>query len=306
MTYRILQANGSWYRPDIVVQKSSSNLIPSFPSGYPKNDNLYDYVYFYQDADFTQKWTDGQAMPNDRNTVLYIKEVPLINTPWMTLVLPFDIPNFAEYFGTSEAVAVDEYYKVDGQISGSIFKCHLHFKKELDINNGGEGIKAGYPYLFKANSVKQSTLDAMYATTGNATLVPVTWQDATNARDIDVSMIGVLNDEEIDGDGLHFYFASKKDDSDVYRYGFVINSASVTVPKNRCYFYVTDNRTGSVSPLTLSFDDSGLTGIGNEVTISVPLKSRIYNINGQLMNAGSTSELPKGIYIVNGKKFIVK
>ena len=32
----------------------------------------------------------------------------------------------------------------------------------------------------------------------------------------------------------------------------------------------------------------------------------IYSLSGQKMNAADTSSLPKGIYIVNGKKFIVK
>ena len=32
----------------------------------------------------------------------------------------------------------------------------------------------------------------------------------------------------------------------------------------------------------------------------------IYSLSGQKMNATDTSSLPKGIYIVNGKKFIVK
>ena len=34
--------------------------------------------------------------------------------------------------------------------------------------------------------------------------------------------------------------------------------------------------------------------------------TRIYNVNGQLMRVGTAGELPKGIYIANGKKFIVK
>ena len=32
----------------------------------------------------------------------------------------------------------------------------------------------------------------------------------------------------------------------------------------------------------------------------------IYSLSGQRMNATDTRSLPKGIYIVNGKKFIVK
>lgn len=48
----------------------------------------------------------------------------------------------------------------------------------------------------------------------------------------------------------------------------------------------------------------------NEVNNDIPtMKSRkVYNINGQIVkdDASSLSDLPKGIYIINGKKYIAK
>ncbi len=62
-----------------------------------------------------------------------------------------------------------------------------------------------------------------------------------------------------------------------------------------------------LSSITLVFpentsDPTGISTVGAEI----PGNSKIYNINGQLMNAESIDSLPAGIYIKNGKKFIVR
>lgn len=310
VTYKIQKVDGTWY-DDIVVQKSSSNLTPTWPvPGFtPVNDCEYDY--FYTDATFTEKF-EG-AMPSDCNSTLFIKEIEeeIITQPWITLVLPFTINDVDDYFGPG-AVEVDEYTSVEGHLRQSngeeLFICHLTFTPTTKI-------EAYKPYLFKANEVRKSQLTEMYATEGKTTeCIPVLWDDQTNAKakGIFVSMKGVLETEgtEIDNsDGLKFYFTSKYDESiEDYRYGFIRSKASFTIPKNRCYFYVVDERSVSPSgaPLTLSFDGSGFTGIGQMVIEGTTVSSKIYNINGQLMRVGSTNDLPKGIYIANGKKFIVK
>jgi hypothetical protein len=71
VTYKIQKADGTWY-DDIVVQKRSNNLTPSFPPAGFEPVEGYEYDYFYTDATFTEKF-EGD-MPNDRNTTLYIKE----------------------------------------------------------------------------------------------------------------------------------------------------------------------------------------------------------------------------------------
>lgn len=47
-------------------------------------------------------------------------------------------------------------------------------------------------------------------------------------------------------------------------------------------------------------DTEGFTNSGNQY------KNMVYNLNGQKVSSGSIDSLPKGIYIKNGKKFIVK
>ena len=46
---------------------------------------------------------------------------------------------------------------------------------------------------------------------------------------------------------------------------------------------------------------------GIEAEIGVAADGKVYNLNGQAVNNnGSLDGLPKGIYIVNGKKYVVK
>ena len=62
--------------------------------------------------------------------------------------------------------------------------------------------------------------------------------------------------------------------------------------------------------LYMRFDDGSTTEIEN-ISVDGKLNAKpigaIYNLNGQLIrNANSMDNLPKGIYIMNGKKYIVK
>lgn len=299
VTYKILKADGETWYPDYVMQKYSSKLTPDWPpTGFTRVEGC-DYDYFYLDADFSQKCADDYTMPDGQNTVLYIRELKYVSTPWMTLVLPFGIDNLPAYFGADDAVQVNEYTSVEGKLNGSgnSFSCKLNFIAT-------DKIEAGKPYLFKADKVSQAVLDAMYATEVPALpeLIEVKKYD-TNAPGIGVSMKGVLGSEySMPNDGMHFYFGSKQNGDD-YTYGFYLRGA--TIKPNRCYFFVTDERAGATSPLTLNFGDNGFTGIG-QMTVEATANEAIYSISGQQMRTTSTANLPKGLYIVNGKKIIVK
>jgi len=43
-----------------------------------------------------------------------------------------------------------------------------------------------------------------------------------------------------------------------------------------------------------------------EVEVVVPAENVIYNLQGQKLNTNSVDELPRGLYIINGKKVLVK
>ena len=304
VTYKIQKADGSWYN-DIVVQKNSSSLTPSFPpAGF--NPNLdYEYDYFYLDANFKNKCAEGYTMPAEGNTILYIKEIEeakYISTPWMTLVLPYSIDDLTAFFG-EDAVQVQEYTSVAGELteaaSESYFTCHLNF-------TATDKIEAYMPYLFRAVHARQSDLDRMYDILGIEAInepIEVKLYDNTHAPEIGVSMKGNLaaNGYEMPGDGLNFYFGSSQDATGAYAYNFYRRAA--TIPQFRCYFFVTDERTGGANPIKVRFGSDSLNGIST-VAADTNVNAPIYSLDGRKVDASSLSNLQKGIYIVNGRKVV--
>lgn len=304
VTYKIQKADGSWY-DDIVVQKNSNNLTPSFPpAGFNPNPD-YEYDYFYLDANFKNKCAEGYTMPAEGNTILYIKEIEeakYISTPWMTLVLPYSIDDLTAFFG-EDAVQVQEYTSVAGELteaaSESYFTCHLNF-------TATDKIEAYMPYLFRAVHARQSDLDRMYDILGIEAInepIEVKLYDNTHAPEIGVSMKGNLaaNGYEMPGDGLNFYFGSSQDATGAYAYNFYRRAA--TIPQFRCYFFVTDERTGGANPIKVRFGSDSLNGIST-VAADTNVNAPIYSLDGRKVDASSLSNLQKGIYIVNGRKVV--
>ena len=306
VTYKIQMFDGKWY-DDIVVQKNSNNLTPSFPpAGFNPNPD-YEYDYFYKDAEFTEKYPDGYVMPDGENTIIYIKEkevevVEYVSTPWMTLVLPYSIDDLTAFFG-EDAVQVQEYTSVAGELteaaSESYFTCHLNF-------TATDKIEAYMPYLFRAVHARQSDLDRMYDILGIEAInepIEVKLYDNTHAPEIGVSMKGNLaaNGYEMPGDGLNFYFGSSQDATGAYAYNFYRRAA--TIPQFRCYFFVTDERTGGANPIKVRFGSDSLNGIST-VAADTNVNAPIYSLDGRKVDASSLSNLQKGIYIVNGRKVV--
>ncbi|MBR6936243.1 MAG: hypothetical protein IKH63_01510 [Prevotella sp.] len=306
VTYKIQKADGTWY-DDIIEEKNDNNLTPTWPvTGFTPVEG-YEYDYFYTDATFAEK-LEG-AMPADCNSTLFIKEtepepINYISQPWKTLVLPFgidegDLPAyFGEDFEGVPAVDVLELQGIENGVltsnaAGDFYRCNLIF-------NPVTAIKANKPYMFRVNRVDEKIITKMYAAEGQDPCDVTTVDDLDNPG-ISVSMEGTLNDNGYNmdaSDGLHFYFGY---DQNANAYNFY--RVSNIIPKNRCWFYVEDKRNNpSGAKLNVSFDFNIITGIDKTVVSSKAADGKIYNINGQQVQ----NTLQKGIYIVNGKKVIVK
>lgn len=77
------------------------------------------------------------------------------------------------------------------------------------------------------------------------------------------------------------------------------------------WFHKNDKSTSNAHELSLSlFDDSSITPIETvkEDDLNRDTSGKVYSISGVLMknNAADLNNLPKGIYVVNGKKYVVK
>lgn len=109
---------------------------------------------------------------------------------------------------------------------------------------------------------------------------------------------GVTTDTRIGASsGVKRYILTRADDGILAFYR--TNSGNINVKANRAYLEV------PTAMAVASFSLEGTaTGINNVVTTAA--KQGIYTISGVRLNATTTKGLPAGIYIVDGKKVIVK
>ncbi|MBR2191715.1 MAG: hypothetical protein IKN83_12355 [Bacteroidaceae bacterium] len=305
VTYKILQANGTWYQPDIVKPQTNSYGTPqhlSFPTEYTQKDGCT-YDYYYKDADFTEKYPDNYTMPNTQNIVVYIKEIGsnYVAEQWKTLVLPYSIDKLDDYFGTN-GVRVLKYTSVQGQLNGDAFRCNLIFTPV-------DRIEAYQPYLFKADHVSETVLSGLRHTVENMGNPIENYQyDTYNAPNIRVSMLGVLEEGgyTLPNDDLYFFFGSYPNgnvvDYENYTYKFY-RQGGVTIPQFVCYFYVTDERPGNNAPIKASFGTESITGVST-IVADIKVQNSIYSLDGRKIDATSLDNLKRGIYIVNGRKVV--
>lgn len=109
---------------------------------------------------------------------------------------------------------------------------------------------------------------------------------------------GVTTDTRIEAtSGVKRYILTRADDGILAFYR--TNTGNINVKANRAYLEV------PTAMAVASFSLEGTaTGINSVVTTAA--KQGIYTISGVRLNATTTKGLPAGIYIVNGKKVIVK
>lgn len=109
---------------------------------------------------------------------------------------------------------------------------------------------------------------------------------------------GVTTDTRIGASsGVKRYILTRADDGILAFYR--TNSGTINVKANRAYLEVPT----AMAVASFSLEGSA-TGINNVVTTAA--KQGIYTISGVRLNATTTKGLPAGIYIVDGKKVIVK
>lgn len=109
---------------------------------------------------------------------------------------------------------------------------------------------------------------------------------------------GVTTDTKIEAkSGVKRYILTRADDGILAFYR--TNTGTINVKANRAYLEVPT----AMAVASFSLEGSA-TGINNVVTTAA--KQGIYTISGVHLNATTTKELPAGIYIVDGKKVIVK
>lgn len=123
--------------------------------------------------------------------------------------------------------------------------------------------------------------------------------EETATKTIEKNLLkGVTTDTKIEAkSGVKRYILTRADDGILAFYR--TNTGNINVKANRAYLEV------PTAMAVASFSLEGTaTGINNVVTTAA--KQGIYTISGVRLNATTTKGLPAGIYIVDGKKVIVK
>lgn len=122
-----------------------------------------------------------------------------------------------------------------------------------------------------------------------------------------VQCTGTVGDSRITTDD-YFFQQSKDGKMKLYPYK---DSQKYGIRGFSGWFHKKDNSPSKASELSLSlFDDSSTTPIETVKVddLNRDTSGKVYSISGVLMknNAADLNNLPKGIYVVNGKKYVVK
>ena len=306
VTYKVLKAyDYNAKRIEYSAQKTSTAF--TYKEKYDTTKELPSCTYtFYKDAEMTVEYAEGETLPTTENTIIYVKESCPIEDHWTTFVSPINIANPDIYFGSKDdgrtpAVAVQEYTGVElEEVVTGVVNAHLIFKTATEI-------VAGKPYLINfdgAGSVMKEKYEAARDAATGPTCFAVDQTDAS-VSGVTVSMLGTYTDlplaaHQSSDDPLNFYLGYLPA-SQTYKF-YIVKKDNFSMPAYHCYFYMT-----GASSVNLSY--IGVTnGIGEVIGgTATPMVSGVYNLNGQLVRNGDTTEgLPAGIYVVNGKKLVVK
>jgi hypothetical protein len=185
---------------------------------------------------------------------------------WNTLCLPFDVAEFSDIVASSRLAAL------------SSFNAATNTLEFTSVSS----LEAGVPYLvFPEEDVESITIQG---TIIDSELKPVsqsTWEfvgiyDPTTLYAGDTSVLFL-------GDGNTLYYPNVTNDLKAFR----------------AYFRTTGQSSANICVDGISTGITTATLDGNEGD------GRIYNVSGQFMG-NQTRDLPKGVYLRNGNKIIVK
>lgn len=241
---------------------------------------------------------------------------------WTTACFPTDVDVKAE-FGDGAKAAILTSAEYDKKASDTdpdqANFYHLYFELVEPDANGRVIMKANTPYLLQADPknsgsayiVKVSEEDKTRTDKQNSIKVDIkNDSDDPSAEKTEVRMLGTYAEN-----GYHLgkgeFFFSNPDPTDGGDYNqnmkfYKKGSYDRVIPTYRCYWQIIKDGTQDVkAKLGISFDDNETTtGIQITKRNQQPKDHRVYNLQGQCFGVRPLSELPAGIYIVNGKKII--
>ena len=276
-------------------------------SSTTKRYDIYDHVGLFGEDTGTANINSNRIKDHNDPIDVYVHRTIAGDGAWSTLCLPFDLTDdkVKKAFGDDDIVYA-EFDHVD------LTKKEIHFKSTTG------GMTAGQPYLIK-NS--KATIDNFFADDVTFTKTDIENLNKNHRRSTKKSegyyYVGLLEPTKVNNYGDATYnpnnravYIANPDNKGVQKLKKLKNG---TIKAFRAYLYfpVSNNEFeagAKESSLFLSLDDildGGITGVDKITVDGKPVNNNIYNLNGQLVGTDA-SVLPQGIYVRNGKKFVIK
>lgn len=330
VTYKVID-DAHYQRAQHV--ETNSGQVPKWPEPLNRAQTLGSTFVCYKasalqsngqfDWSDEHKYADKEKLPSNQNITVYVREllpadhqIQYVTDRWITLILPFEIADVNTYFGYADAEqtvpAVRAKELTGVQVTGN--KYELQFE-HVDY------IHKDRPYMFKADHV----MAGKYFTEYHTQEAPSDEEEAEllerehltvncEHQGTKVEMRGTFNGRTLtyDPDVTQFFLGYKTNDPDETPKFYRVSTArDVQIQPFRCWFTISDI-TGEQVPsnkvsMTFTNEKTGIkTVIQNDGT-EMP-EGNIYSVDGQLVrrNATSTEGLAKGVYIVRGKKVVVR
>ncbi len=303
--HTVLCLDGHKHPYNVVKTTSDSDENGVCPVLYLTDMGVGDVLQSTASAEYKGSgYTFKSVIPFTATNVVYDRSYALTKS---TIILPFSLTQAQIKAAYGSNVKVYKFKEYHAETKDVVFS------KLRDEVGNEEVLVANQPYiLFNASG----TLDSRSAT--QAAAKPSTMSiPEVNALD---NLYPATEETSVDGafTGRFDYarmstYNEGKTKTEAY-YGYnnnqflIVNSAGANMKPFRAYFTVPYSGESTLAPaLSISFlDEPQVTGI-TDVEDHSQKDGYIYSVNGMLIRRDSrTDSLPKGIYILNGRKFVVK
>jgi len=215
---------------------------------------------------------------------------------WNTICLPFamDETQCQEIFGENVQLADFNKYDTTFDEDDNVLTVNVKFTEVSEI-------EANHPYIIKVeNKIEEFVVE-------NVTIVPdqeesyIEWNNGKTGtrKEIYGWCQGTYDANTILDDQEYVFISGNK---------FYYSNGSTKMKGLRAYFWfadvLTDKSVGTTSKIRFTVDGeaTSIDGISSVEKIA----GGVYSISGVKVAEDSTEGLPKGVYIVNGKKVFVK
>lgn len=211
---------------------------------------------------------------------------------WYTLCLPFAL-TADDIKTTFKDALFNEFENVSVNAQGV---AQLKFKKVTET-------KAGVPYMVLPREVVNTPVftDKTIEKTTPQTITRTC--KASDGEQLSYQFVGVYDPTVVSGE-TNVRFVGGNQGTEL-----LIPDGKGTMKGLRAYFVFPNNSNGNITLAKLNVEDDSTTGINTvlrpEANVTDANSSAIYTLSGQKVQKKNNSLIP-GMYIQNGKKFIVK